>query len=81
MCGLIDGTLGRVDENTYLIQFTPWRSSPIWSVVSIAKLARLRTEDQHDTGLRAEVCTAVRRVVSGVSARTTSQGDAAPAGA
>lgn len=44
--GWIDGIRRRVDDQTYLIRFTPRRPSSIWSVVNIAKVGRLRAEQR-----------------------------------
>ena len=40
--GWIDGVRRRVDDDVYVIRFTPRQPSSIWSAVNIAKVHRLR---------------------------------------
>lgn len=42
--GWIDGRRNRIDEQTYMIRFTPRKPDSIWSLVNIAKVAALRAQ-------------------------------------
>jgi uncharacterized protein YdeI (YjbR/CyaY-like superfamily) len=42
--GWIDGVRKRIDDESYLIRFTPRRASSIWSLVNIAKVEQLQTQ-------------------------------------
>ncbi len=42
--GWIDGILGRRDEGSYAIRFTPRRRGSVWSQKNVANIARLRDE-------------------------------------
>lgn len=52
--GWIDGLTRRVDDELYMIRFTPRRPRSNWSATNIAKVARLTAADRmHSAGLRA----------------------------
>ncbi len=42
--GWIDGRRKRIDDESYVIRFTPRKPTSIWSVVNIAKMDKLRAE-------------------------------------
>lgn len=47
--GWIDGVRRRIDDERYVIRFTPRRPGSIWSAVNIAKIERLRAEGRMTT--------------------------------
>lgn len=52
--GWIDGVRKRIDEQTYLIRFTPRRRASNWSLVNVANVRRLAAEGRmHAAGLAA----------------------------
>lgn len=52
--GWIDGVRRRIDEHSYVIRFTPRKTSGIWSAVNIARIAVLDAEGRlHDAGRAA----------------------------
>lgn len=42
--GWIDGVRRRIDDDSYVIRFTPRKSSSIWSAVNVARVAELTSE-------------------------------------
>ena len=42
--GWIDGVRKRIDDESYLIRFTPRRSSSIWSLANVAKVEQLTAQ-------------------------------------
>ncbi|MBA2410137.1 MAG: YdeI/OmpD-associated family protein [Gammaproteobacteria bacterium] len=42
--GWIDGVRKRIDDESYLIRFTPRKPTSIWSAINIAKFEQLRVE-------------------------------------
>lgn len=42
--GWIDGIRKRIDDNSYMIRFTPRKTTSIWSAVNIARVAELSKE-------------------------------------
>lgn len=42
--GWIDGRRKRIDDDSYVIRFTPRKPTSIWSVVNIAKMDKLRAQ-------------------------------------
>lgn len=42
--GWIDGRRKRIDDESYVIRFTPRKATSIWSVVNIAKIDKLRAQ-------------------------------------
>jgi uncharacterized protein YdeI (YjbR/CyaY-like superfamily) len=42
--GWIDGVRKRIDDESYLIRFTPRKPNSIWSAINIAKFAELQSE-------------------------------------
>jgi uncharacterized protein YdeI (YjbR/CyaY-like superfamily) len=52
--GWIDGVTRRIDDQRYVIRFTPRKKSSIWSAVNIARIAVLDAEGRlHDAGRAA----------------------------
>ena len=52
--GWIDGIRKRIDEESYMIRFTPRKSSSVWSAVNIRNVAKLTKEDRiRPAGLQA----------------------------
>jgi uncharacterized protein YdeI (YjbR/CyaY-like superfamily) len=52
--GWIDGVRKRIDEQRYVIRFSPRKTSSIWSAVNIARIAVLDAEGRlHDAGRAA----------------------------
>ena len=44
--GWIDGVRRRIDEDHYMIRFTPRRPTSIWSAINIRKMAALRRQER-----------------------------------
>jgi uncharacterized protein YdeI (YjbR/CyaY-like superfamily) len=44
--GWIDGVRKRIDDESYLIRFTPRKPTSIWSAINIAKFQRLQAQGQ-----------------------------------
>jgi uncharacterized protein YdeI (YjbR/CyaY-like superfamily) len=42
--GWTDGFRNGIDDVSYSIRFTSWRTSPFWSVVNIARFAKLQKD-------------------------------------
>ena len=51
--GWIDGVTRRIDEQRYVIRFTPRKASSIWSAVNIARMQALETEGRMQDAGRA----------------------------
>jgi uncharacterized protein YdeI (YjbR/CyaY-like superfamily) len=52
--GWIDGITRRIDDQRYVVRFTPRKASSIWSAVNIARMAALDAEGRlHDAGRAA----------------------------
>jgi uncharacterized protein YdeI (YjbR/CyaY-like superfamily) len=52
--GWIDGVRKRIDEQSYLIRFTPRRATSIWSLVNVAKFKNLQAQGRmHPRGVAA----------------------------
>ena len=52
--GWIDGVRRRVDDERYIIRFTPRKATSIWSAVNVALMERLIAEGRvRDAGMRA----------------------------
>ena len=52
--GWIDGVRKRIDDESYLIRFTPRRSGSIWSLVNVAKVEQLTAQGRmRPSGLAA----------------------------
>jgi uncharacterized protein YdeI (YjbR/CyaY-like superfamily) len=52
--GWIDGVTKRIDEQRYVIRFTPRKPTSIWSAVNIARVGALESEGRmHDAGRAA----------------------------
>jgi uncharacterized protein YdeI (YjbR/CyaY-like superfamily) len=51
--GWIDGVRKRIDDHSYVIRFTPRKSTSIWSAVNIARVAALEAEGRMGDAGRA----------------------------
>jgi hypothetical protein len=52
--GWIDGLRKRIDEESYMIRFTPRRETSTWSAVNIERVAELIAQERmHPAGLKA----------------------------